>query len=251
MKKCLIIDDERNARETLQKMIQRYFKSHLEVCGLASSVKEGVDIIKKKKPDVVFLDIEMPGEDGLQLFKYFDEITFEVIFTTAYEQYAIRAIKYSALDYILKPINQIELGEAINKITDKDKLKLKTTLHIETLLHNMNIDSDGFSKVALPTKEGYELEQIRNIVYCQADVNYCKIYTVTNNYIYVSRPLKFIEEILPKTMFFRTHKSFLVNLNYIKRFNRINGGKVVLESGEILPVSTRNCDSLIKRINKK
>lgn len=251
MKTCIIIDDEQLARETLQKMIERYCKSDLEVCSTADSVKEGVEKIKKHNPDIVFLDIEMPEENGLQLFKYFEEMSFDVVFTTAYEQYAINAIKYSALDYILKPINQIDLSNLVKKLKLKDSINLKTSLKLETLLHNLNIDNTSYTKVAFPTAEGCELEKIRNIVYCQADVNYSKVYCIDGNVIHVSKPLKFIAELLPSDVFFRVHKSYLVNLNYIKKFNKQSGGKIVLDNGEILPVAVRNCDSLMKKLYNK
>ena len=248
MKTCIIIDDEQKAREILQKMIQRYFSNRIEVLALADSVKQAVELINEHKPDLVFLDIEMPEENGLQLFSYFKEYDFNVIFTTAYEQYAINAIKYAALDYILKPINQIELGDAITKLEKKDRINKNTSLHIENLLHNLNLNSDDFNKIVLPTADGYELVKIRNIVYCKANANYCDLYTVTNEIISISKPLKFVEDLLPKNSFFRPHKSFLINLNYIKSISRSNGGEIVLDDANHIPIASSQFKKLIKQI---
>ena len=248
MKTCIIIDDERNARETLQKMILRYFSKRIQVLALAESVKEGVNLIKEHNPDVVFLDIEMPEENGLQLFTYINNPDFDVVFTTAYEQYAINAIKFSALDYILKPINQIELGEATTKLEKKTKINSNINLHIENLLHNLNLDTEDFNKVVLPTTDGYELIKTRNIVYCKADGNYCEVYTVVNENIVVSKSLKFIEDLLPQTIFFRIHKSYLINLNYIKSISRADGGQVILENGVKLPLASSHYKGLMTQI---
>lgn len=246
MKTCIIVDDEKNARETLEKMIKRYFSDDLDVVATASSVKEAVGIIKQTKPDVIFLDIEMPEENGLQLFRYFETFAFDVIFTTAYQQYAVKAIKYAALDYILKPVTQPELAAAIKRLYNKERISQKAYAQIEALINNMNVDSDCFTKIAFPTKEGYELERIRNIIYCEADGNYCKIFTVTKNFIYVSKPLKHIAELLPVQSFERIHKKYLINLNYLKSFSR-NDGFVTLDTGEILPVATRNINFIAKK----
>jgi len=250
MKTCIIIDDEQNARETLQKMLQRYFSSRISISGIADSIKEGVLLINQHKPDLVFLDIEMPQENGLELFKYFDRPDFELVFTTAYEQYAIKAIKYAALDYILKPINQIELGEAITKIELKDRINKNTSLHIEALMHNLNSDSDQFTKVAFPSANGYTLEKLKNIVYCQADKNYCIIHTITGKKIIVTKPLKFIAEMLPVDSFFRIHKTYLINLNYIENINKSAGGQVVMSGDIIIPIASTHYTELIERINK-
>jgi len=248
MKTCIIIDDEKNARETLQKMLLRYFPIRVNILGMADSVKEGVKLIKENTPDVVFLDIEMPGENGLELFSYFKEIDFSVIFTTAYQQYAINAIKYAALDYILKPINQIELGEAITKLEKKDKINKNTTMHIEALLHNINLESENFNKIMLPTREGYELVKIRNIIYCKADKNYCEIHTVSN-VIVVSKPLKYVVEMLPDELFFRIHKSYYVNQNYIKALSRSNGDHVTLQNDINLPISSGHYRELVEKMS--
>lgn len=250
MKTCIIIDDERNAREALSKIIERYFSTKLNILHLADSVKEGVFAINKFHPDIVFLDIEMPEENGFKLFDYFDIYDFEVIFTTAYKQYAIDAIKFAALDYLLKPINYIDLREVLVRLGKKES-KTSNTDQIEVFLNNLNSDSGNFNKIALPTLDGFQMEKVNNIVYCQAEENYCKIFTNRNEAILVARTLKNVEELLPEELFFRIHKSHLVNMNYIKSYNKTDGYKILLENGVELDVATRRNEDFIKALTKR
>ena len=250
MKKCVIIDDEKNARETLSKIIERYFIDKIKVLQLADSVKEGVFAINKYRPDIVFLDIEMPEENGFKLFDYFDIYNFEVIFTTAYKQYAIDAIKFAALDYLLKPINYIDLRDVLIRL-EKKQNRSSNTDQIEAFLSNINTDSGNFNKIALPTMDGFQLEKVNNIVYCQAEETYCKIFTNRNEAILVARTLKNIEEMLPDEIFFRIHKSYLVNMNYIKSYSKSEGYRIMLENGIELDVATRRNEEFIKALTKR
>ncbi len=206
---CIIIDDERRAREAFKGIVNRYFKDKLKIFELCDSVESGVRAINKHKPDIVFLDIEMPGENGFKIFEYFKTLDFEVIFTTAFNQYAINAIKYSALDYILKPINIMDLKDALKKYTSKEKKKIHQE-KIEVLISNMNMGDLIKCKVALPTLSGYQMEKVNNIVFCEADTNYTKIYLTTGKRFLVSKTLKIVENLLPKEVFFRIHKSYLI-----------------------------------------
>lgn len=247
---CIIIDDERNAREAFTKIIERYFNDKVKVVSSAESVIKGVYAINKFNPDIVFLDIEMPGENGFHLFEHFEKINFEVIFTTAYDQYAIKALQYSAIDYLLKPINYIDLRDALNRFEEKSNEKLKQE-RIELLLSNMNLGNNIKSKVALPTLTGYQLEKINDVVYCEAEQNYTRIVLNTNKSIVVSKTLKFIEELLSPDVFFRIHKTYLVNLNYVKSYNRTDGHKVLLDNGTQLDVATRRTDDFIKALTHR
>ncbi len=234
----------------MQKIIERYFPNQISIVYMASNVQEGVTAINKYNPRLVFLDIEMPGENGFKLFDHFTSYNFEVIFTTAYKQYAIDAIKYSALDYLLKPINYIDLKDVLKRLDEK-KDKLTPNAQIETFLSNMNANSAEFNKIALPTMEGYELERVNNIVYCQAEENYTKIVTNRNEAILVAKTLKNIENLLPEKMFFRIHKSYLVNLNYIKSYSKVQGYKITLENGVKLDVATRRNDEFLRALTRK
>jgi len=247
---CIIIDDERKARESFQKIIDRYFKNKINVLSLCESVKEGVAAINKYNPDIVFLDIEMPNENGFKLFKYFDTLNFEVIFITAFNQYAVDAIKYSALDYLLKPVNYIDLNDAIKRF-EKREVEKSQRERVEVLLANMNVGNSIKSKVALPTLDGYHMEKINNIMYCEADQNYTKIYLLNDRYILVSKTLKLVEELLPNEVFFRIHKSYLLNLNYVEKYSRTDGHKVILDNGMQLDVAGRRIDEFVSALTKK
>lgn len=250
MRTCIIIDDEKNARGALSKIIERYLNTKIKILYTADSVKEGVFAINKYNPDIVFLDIEMPVENGFKLFDYFDIYNFEVIFTTAYKQYAIDAIKFAALDYLLKPINFIDLRDVLTRLEKKHN-KSSNTVQIEAFLNNLNIDTGSFNKIALPTLDGFQLEKVNNIVYCQAEENYCKIFTNRNEAILVARTLKNIDELLPEEIFFRIHKSYLVNMNYIKSYSKSEGYKIILDNGTELDVATRRNDDFIKALTKR
>jgi len=247
---CIIIDDERKAREAFKKIIDRYLKDKLLVLALCESVKEGVAAIHKFNPDIVFLDIEMPEENGFKLFEYFDTVNFEVIFTTAFNQYAVNAIKYSALDYILKPINFIDLNDALKRYEVSSKVKSRNE-RVEVLLSNMNMGNTIKSKVALPTLSGYEMKKINDIIYCEGEQNYTKIHLIGDQQLLVSKTLKYIEDLLPTDAFFRIHKTYLVNLNYVDKYLRTDGHKVLLDDGTKLDVANRRIDDFVKTLTNK
>ena len=248
--RCVIIDDELKARSVFEEIINRYFSEKVLVVGSADSVQSGVEMIKKYHPDLVFLDIEMPVESGFKLFDYFTSYTFDVIFTTAYKQYAIDAIRYAALDYLLKPINFIDLREALNRYEKKMKTNTQQ-MRIETLIANLQDGVDIHQKVALPTMDGYQLIRLNDIIYCESDINYTKIFTKTSGTILVSKTLKMVEELLSSPYFFRVHKSYLVNLNYIRSYSKSKGYVVVLENGTEIPVAVRKHEEFIQAITKR
>ena len=250
MTNCIIIDDERRSREALKKIIDRFLSDKITIVGTAESVQEGVYLIKEKEPELVFLHVEMPNESGFELFDYFHDIYFEIVFTTAYRQYAIDAFKYSAVDYLLKPINYLDLEETIDRIETKRQKESKG-IRVKTLMNNLKSTSESFNKIALPTLEGYQLEKVADIMYCEADENYSKIHTIHKNTILVTRTLKAMEELLQGDVFFRIHKSYLVNLNYIKSYSKIDGYRVTLENGVVLDVATRRNDSFVKALTKR
>jgi two-component system LytT family response regulator len=243
----LIIDDEMHARFTLQAMLERYFIDKVKVVDSVESVKEGVFSIHKHHPDLVFLDIEMPDENGFKLFEYFAKVPFTVIFVTAYQNFAIDAIKVAALDYILKPVSYKDLQISID-LYEKRKAKGIPQEHIQLLLNSLNPVTDSKGKVALPTFTGYQLEKVNSIMYCEAEQNYTKVFTISGEPILVSKPISYIEEILPNDIFFRIHKSFLVNLNFIKSYDRSEGYQVVLDDGTTLDVATRRNQDFLKAL---
>lgn len=249
---AIIIEDERHPREFLEKLILRHFSDKMVILEAVDSVAKGVEAIKKYKTalDVVFLDIQMPEENGFELFKHISDVTFEVIFTTAFKDYAIDAIKFSAFDYLLKPINFMDLNATIKRLECKRDIK-SNAIRVNTLLNNISSDALEYNKIAFPTQEGFVLEKIGNIMYCQAQSNYSLIKTNDKREILLSKTLKHIEEILPKRLFCRIHKSFLVNLNCVSSYSRADH-ILTLNSNEQLPVSVRKNEQLINAIlNKK
>ncbi|MBE0648657.1 MAG: response regulator transcription factor [Bacteroidales bacterium] len=246
---CLIIDDEKKARETFEMIVHRYLPTKLKVVAMAGSVREGVHAINKYKPNIVFLDIEMPGENGFKLFDYFESITFEIVFLTAHKNYAIDAIRFAAFDYLLKPLDSIDLTRLVSRYEKKEQ-EQNNNARIQALLTNLNIGADINTKIALPTLSGYQMEKISHIIYCEADENYTKIHTVKGGFILVSRTLKIVEEMLPPEYFFRIHKSYLVNLNFIKSYSRTDGHKILLENGVELEIATRRNEEFVKTLTK-
>lgn len=250
MIKTIIIDDEYNAREFLEKLLTRYFPDKFLILDKCESVDKAIVSIEKYNPELVFLDVQMPNKNGFQLFKELNKVKFEVIFTTAHSEFAIDAIKCSALDYLLKPINYIDLLETVKKYDEKQN-KASQEEKLKLLLENIDTGGSEYNRIALPTESGFELLKTNAILYCEADSNYCKIVCLDGKIITLSKTLKYIEELLPSSIFQRIHKSYLVNLNYVTRFNKTNELLVELCNGETLPVSVRKKDEFINAIIQK
>jgi two-component system, LytTR family, response regulator len=249
MIKALIIDDELSARESLIKVLNLYCEN-ITVVAVGSSVEDAIDLIYRFSPDIVFLDIEMPNGNGFTLFEKIKQPSFETIFTTAYEDFAIKAFRISALDYLTKPIDFRQLQEAIGKYRQKQKIGIREQ-RFELLIENMTNRPSEFNKIVLPDYEGYSMINISDIIYCQADGSYTHIYLLNGKKLTTSKLLKSIEELLPNETFFRIHKSYLVNLNLIKRYIKIDGNQVVLENNIKLDVSDRNRKEFLDKLLRK
>lgn len=245
MIKAVIIDDEISAQGLLEKTLERYFPNKFNIAAKCNSVDSGVLAIRKYEPELVFLDIQMPEKNGFELFRYFDVVNFEVIFTTAFNQFAIKAIKRSALDYLLKPINHLDLSEAIKRFEAKAAGSFAQK-KLSLLLENLNVNDQNVSKIAFPTLEGFELIHSNQILYCKAESNYCCIKRIDGLTKMATKTLKYVEEILPST-FIRIHKSYVVNMNFVVRYHRANK-EVELTNGEKLPVSFRKEEEFINAI---
>jgi two-component system LytT family response regulator len=249
MIKALIIDDELSARESLIKVLNLYCEN-ITVVAVGSSVEDAIDLIYRFSPDIVFLDIEMPNGNGFTLFEKIKQPSFETIFTTAYEEFAIKAFRISALDYLTKPIDFRQLQEAIGKYRQKQKIGIREQ-RFELLIENMTNRPSEFNKIVLPDYEGYSMINISDIIYCQADGSYTHIYLLNGKKLTTSKLLKSIEELLPNETFFRIHKSYLVNLNLIKRYIKVDGNQVVLENNVKLDVSDRNRKEFLDKLLRK
>jgi two-component system, LytTR family, response regulator len=247
--RTIIVDDEKDARESIRLLLEKFHGIDVEVVDSVASVKEAVSSIISLKPELVFLDIEMPRENGMQLFDYFkDGHDFEVIFVTAFQQYALKAFRYAALDYLLKPVDYRELGEAIERY--KKSTYRNPELKISTYFNNLNNDLEINRKIILPSKTGYNIIKLNNIIYCQAEHNYCTIFLNDGKSVTISSSLKNLEDMLPEDVFFRAHKSYLVNLNYVRSYDR-KRGSLVLESNKSIEVAYRRAEELISFMKSK
>lgn len=249
MIKTIIVDDELNAREFLEKLLQRYFPDKFAICAKCSSVDDAIGQIGTHTPDLIFLDIQMPDKNGFELLKSISTIDFEVVFTTAYSEYAIKAIKHSAFDYLLKPINYIDLLSTVKRF-EAQQNKTQKEQRIELLLNNVGNTSSSFDKLTIPTESGFTLINKSNILCAQADDNYCLIHLVGGNSITASKTLKSVEELITAPHFFRVHKSYLVNLNYVKYFNK-SLLEIEMVNATRIPVSHRKQATFVKAITTK
>ncbi len=247
MIRAYIVEDEKRSARLLEKLLSEYC-SQVEVIGTSYNVPDAFEKIKSLKPELVFLDIEMQSQTGFDLLKNFSEINFAVIFTTAYEKYALRAIKFSAIDYLLKPIDVTDLMEAVNKVEAQRK---KNLLHknFEVLLHNFQHKNNDLQKIALSTSEGLHLITVTDIKYCESDGPYTTFYLKNAKPILISKNLKEYEELLTPFNFFRIHNSYLINLREIKRYIRGEGGQVEMNDGKLLNVSKSHKEEFVKIIS--
>ena len=245
MLRSIIIDDEPQSAGMLKNDLAANCPL-VDVITVCNSAKEGIMSIKKEKPDLVFLDIEMPWMNGFEMLEMLDEINFSIIFTTAHDQFAAKAFRISAVDYLLKPIDVNDLKEAVRKALQRSEQR-EGNIHIENLLRNIKQPSSQ-QKIALPYRDGYEFVEVAHIIYCQAEGAYTKVFLDSKKYILVSKTLGDIEELLPHDLFQRIHHSTVVNLNYVTHFVRTDGGYVKLETGEQLTVSKSKRDVVMARL---
>ena len=248
MLKAVIVEDEPRSRQLLEELVTNSGKN-IVVVATADSVATGYIAILEHKPDLVFLDIEMHSETGFDLLEKFREIDFEIIFTTAYEHYALKAIKFCAIDYLLKPIDITDLKTAIDKV-DKRKSKDNVNKNIEVLLNNIKSKSNESHQIALPTSDGLIFVHVRDIIYCESDGPYTTFNLKRPEKIVTSKNLKEYEELLEEHKFFRIHKSYLVNLREIKKYYRGEGGQVLMTNGATIEVSKRKKESFLNSLSQ-
>lgn len=234
MLRAVIIDDEPDAVQFIESLVAEYC-AEVEVVGRANSAREGVDVIRGTVPDLVFLDVQMPHGTGFDLLTSFPEKSFDVIFVTAFNHYAIQAIKFSAVDYILKPINISEFIEAVKKVQAKRASSEYQNLNYNVLLEN--IKAPRPSKLAIPTADGIEYLNTSEIIRLEADRSYSWFYMSGGKKHLVSRNLKEYQELLTDLNFFRPHNSHLINLEHVRKFIRHEGGYIEMDDGSTVPIS--------------
>lgn len=238
--KCIIIDDEKHCIKTLSNLMETNF-SDIKIVATCLESTKAYDLILEHRPDFIFLDIEMPLLNGFDLLSKFEHLDFDVIFTTAYDSYAIKAIKFSALDYLLKPIGKEELTFAMNKIKSKLGSISKTQLQMASMVNNRQLPDT----IALPTNDGLIFTTVNDIIHCVADGNYTRIHFTDKTELLLSKTLGDVDELLSDYNFFRIHHSSLINLKQVKKYIRGEGGEVIMSNGQSLAVArTRKADFL-------
>jgi len=245
---AIIIDDEQHCIDALAADISKHC-GNVQIVDKCNSAKEGILAIKRNKPQLIFLDVEMPWMNGFEMLEMLDHIDFCIIFTTAYDKFASKAFRISAVDYLLKPIDAGDLKVAVQKAEEKI-LSSAGSVNIQNLLHNIRQPLQQ-QKVALPTREGYEFTQVNAILYCSAEGAYTKVHLTDKRSMLISRTLGDIEEMLPPEVFVRIHHSTVVNLNAVTHYIRTDGGYVVMNTHEKLMVSKARKDVLLERLGLK
>lgn len=242
---AVIVDDEVNSIEALQWELEP-FQDIIEIVATCDSAMKGIEAIKKYQPQLVFLDIEMPKMNGFEMLKKIAAINFDVIFTTAYDEFALKAFKVNALDYLLKPIDEEELKLAIDKVKERNTEPI-TQLRLESIFKTIMQSNPKFPNIALPTLEGLEFIEVASITHCQSEGNYTNIFQKNGHKTLVSKTLKDIETMLEGHHFLRVHHSFLVNLIYVRKYYKGKNGYLELINKISIPVSRAKKEALLKR----
>ncbi|HAN17544.1 MAG: DNA-binding response regulator [Bacteroidetes bacterium GWC2_33_15] len=243
--KAVIVDDELASRETLASYLKNYCPDIYLVAD-ADSVKSGLEIIKKNKPDVVFLDIEMPYGNAFDLLEQVDNIDFDLVFVTAYSNYAIKALNMSASYYILKPISIDELIHAVEKIKS-ERNSGDISIHSKILIENIQSVNKQNHKIVLPQLNGFDVIKVNDIIRCRANDNFTEFYLTNGTRKLISRTLKFYEDILKDFDFVRVHKSHLINLQYVTRYMKGKGGQVEMTDGSVVDVSVNQKAAFLEK----
>jgi len=246
---CVIVDDEIHCSETLKYELEKHCP-HVKILATINNPLKAKQIIVKLKPSLVFLDIEMPGVSGFELLNSFDQISFSVIFVTAYDQYALKAFKFAAVDYILKPVDGKELLTALTKVNIESNPTLNAT-KLKLILESLHQKDNKLSKIALNNGHKVEIVTIKDIIRCEADSNYCKIFLSDTRDLYVSKTLKDVEELLSNHHFIRVHNKHLVNVSYVQNYLKSDGGILTMSDGYQIHVTRYSKKELLQLLIRK
>jgi two-component system LytT family response regulator len=247
MLRTVIIDDEAHARETLARLLTVHCPQ-VRLAGEANSVENGLRIIHELHPQLVLLDVKMDDGTGFDLLRLCNTIDFKVIFITAYEKYAVQAFRYAAVDFLLKPVNPEELTEAVNHAETLIQEHFNTQL--QALEDNLRTDVRHKKKIVLKTIDNIHLVEMQNISFCESDGCYTIVHTLPGEKIMISKTLREFDDMLGDSGFYRVHKSYLINLSHISRFEKLEGGYIILTSGDKVPVSSRKREELLEMFEK-
>ncbi len=249
MIQAIIIDDEQHCIDRLDYLLSTYAGRLIQVAGAYMTVEKGVQAIHSLKPDLVFLDIEVGRDTAFDLLAAFGRIDFEVIFTTAYEQYAVKAFRFSALDYLLKPIDRDELLASLDRLQERVSQQDRAE-KFDVLFDNLRKQPGTSRRITIPTVNGFHFITTDEIVRCQADINYTHLFLKNNQKITVAKPLKDFEEMLGEYRFYRIHNSHLINLDYISSYVKGKGGYVIMKDQTEIEVSTRKKEGFLKTLKQ-
>jgi len=249
MIKTILVDDEPRGLTSLKKMLEQHCQD-VEIVAQCLDVDTAKKKIKEHRPDLVFLDISMPGKNGFDLLNELEQTTFEIIFVTAHNEYSLNAFKYSAVDYLLKPVDEDKLSEAV--IRAQKRLLTNASAHqVETFLYNLQkIQTPHEMKLCIPGMKGFQVISMSEIIYCEAESSYTIFHLQNGQHLIASKTLIEYEELLKDTSFCRIHKSFLVNLVHIKEYHKGEGGTVILTNGKEVEVSRRKKEIFIGRMKE-
>lgn len=242
--KALIVDDEKNGRENLSAAINRHCPQ-LTVVTEADCVVNAIEAIQQHQPDVVFLDIQMPGGNGFELLEYFNDYPFEVIFVTAFDHYAIKAIRFSAADYLLKPLNVLDLKKAVEKVTERINQKQENN-RLQELASNLRMPSHP--RIGLPGSDRIEFVPVEKIIRCEGESNYTHIHFSDRGTMLVAKTLVEFEDLLGEYHFVRVHKTHLVNMDYVNTYLKNDGGYLQLSNGDKIAISRRRKDTVLETL---
>lgn len=248
MLKAIIVDDEKISRDILNDYLVKYCPD-VEVMEQCDSVKTGLQAIEKHQPDILFLDVEMPKGNGFDLLEQVKDINFETVFVTAFDNYAIQALNYSAAYYILKPVSIDELVTAVDKIKTQ-KQKSKAGFHTKVLLENIKAKALDQHKIVLPLQDGFEVVNLKEVIHCDAHDNFTDFYFVSKPKMMICRTLKFYEELLGDSGFMRVHKSHLINLEHVHKYKKGKGGQLTMSNGSVIDVSPNKKEDLMQHFEK-
>jgi two-component system LytT family response regulator len=247
MIKAIIVDDEQHCINRLQSLLAEYCGDMVELKGSFQSVEDGIKAVKRIQPELVFLDVELKEQTGFDFLKELSDFDFEVIFTTAHDKYAVKAFKLSAIDYLLKPIDEDDLLKAIHKLKNKFS-KADVSQKLDALFYNLKTVKSAAMKICVPVTTGLVFLKVDEIIRCESNINYTTIFTNDKQKLLVAKTLKEFEELLSGYGFFRIHNSHLINLKYIKSYKKGKGGSVIMEDGSEIEVSTRRKEEFLKEI---
>ena len=244
MLKAIIIDDEPDCVKLLSLQLKMYCPM-VQVVATCTSSSEGLEKIKELQPGIVFLDIEMPVMNGFQLLKKTGNINFNLIFVTAYDQFAVKAFRFSALDYLLKPIDGKDLKAAVEKALQRNWPQTQQLGHLKQQLENAGKTLPD--KIALPYQNGVTFTEIKLVIYCESENNYTRIHTTDGNQYMVAKTLGDIQEVLEERNFLRVHRQYLINLDHIKKYVKGEGNYVIMSNNQSIPVARNQKDRLIEK----